>query len=67
VFPYRVENQTQRTAYVTIGIISLCVFVWILVDAAGMGTALPETVCNLGLIPGELTGMLSPGVGLPRH
>ena len=65
MFPYRDENQTQRTAYVTIGIISLCVFVWIFVQGAGMGMALPETVCNLGLIPGELTGALSPGVGFP--
>jgi len=65
VIPYRDENQTQRTAVVTIGIISLCVLVWIFVQGAGMGIPLPESVCNLGLIPGELTGTLAPGVGFP--
>jgi membrane associated rhomboid family serine protease len=65
VFPYRDENQTQRTAYVTLGIFALCVLVWIFIQGAGMGRALPETVCNLGLIPGELTGALAAGVQFP--
>src|SRR5690349_2910474 len=65
MFPYRDENETQRTAYVTLGLISVCSLVWIFVQGAGIGIALPETVCNLGLIPGELTGTLPPGVGFP--
>jgi membrane associated rhomboid family serine protease len=38
---------------------------WLLVQGAGSNRALSESICNLGLIPGELTGTLSPGAGFP--
>jgi membrane associated rhomboid family serine protease len=65
VFPYRDENETQRTPVFTLLIIGACVFVWIFVQGAGSERPLAESVCNLGLIPGELTLQLSPGVGMP--
>lgn len=65
MFPYRDENDTQRPAIVTGVLIAICCFVWIFVQGAGLGRALPASVCNLGLIPGELTGLLPPGVGFP--
>jgi membrane associated rhomboid family serine protease len=34
---------------------------WLLLQGAGSLPALPESVCNLGLIPGELTGRAAPG------
>jgi membrane associated rhomboid family serine protease len=65
MFPYRDENETQRTPYITFVLIGLSVLVWLLVQGAGSGVPLAASVCNLGLIPGELTGMLPPGTRFP--
>ncbi len=65
MFPYHDENETQRFAYVTLVLIALCVLTWVFVQGAGATMALARSVCNLGLIPGELTGMVAPGVGFP--
>lgn len=65
MFPYRDENQTQRRSYVTFGLIAANVAAWVLIQGAGATMPLVESVCNLGLIPGELTGRLPPGTGFP--
>lgn len=65
MFPYHDENETQRTPYVTMALIALNVLVWVLVQGAGATMALAQSVCNLGLIPGELTGSLRPGAAFP--
>lgn len=65
MFPYHDENETQRTPYVTLAIIGLNVVVWLLVQGAGTAFALARSVCELGLIPGELTGMVPPGTRFP--
>jgi membrane associated rhomboid family serine protease len=65
MFPYRDENETQRPAIVTGTIIGLNVLVWILVQGAGTTFALASSVCNLGLIPGELTLSLPAGTRFP--
>ena len=65
MFPYRDENETLRTAIVTVIIITLNVLIWILVQGAGSTLPLARSVCNLGLIPGELTGSLPPGTSFP--
>ncbi len=65
MFPYRDENQTQRPAIVTGAIIGLNVFTWLIVQGAGSEVAVARSVCNLGLIPGELTGTLPPGTTFP--
>jgi membrane associated rhomboid family serine protease len=65
MFPYHDENATQRTPIVTFLLIGLNVAVWVLVQGAGFGLALPRSVCELGLIPGELTGALPPGTRFP--
>src|SRR5262245_12514765 len=65
VFPYRDENATQRTPYVTIAIIALNVLAWLFVQGAGQTLPLAESVCNRGLIAGELTGALPPGTAFP--
>jgi membrane associated rhomboid family serine protease len=65
VLPYHDENETQRPAYVTGALIAVNVFTWLIVQGGGMGLPLARSVCNLGLIPGELTGALPPGVGFP--
>jgi membrane associated rhomboid family serine protease len=61
MFPYHDENATQRPAYITYVFIGVNVLVWLLVQGAGMSLALARSVCELGLIPGELTAMLPPG------
>jgi rhomboid family protein len=63
MIPYHDENETQRPAYVTMVLIAACTLVWVFVQGAGSTIALATSVCNLGLIPGELTGMLQAGVG----
>jgi membrane associated rhomboid family serine protease len=61
VFPYHDENETQRAAVVTIALIGLNVLIWLFVQGAGATLPLARSVCNLGLIPGELTGALPAG------
>jgi membrane associated rhomboid family serine protease len=65
VFPYHDENATQRTPYVTIALIALTSAVWLFVQGAGTPMALAESVCELGLIPGELTLAVAPGTAFP--
>jgi membrane associated rhomboid family serine protease len=63
MIPYHDENQTLRPAYTTLALIGACVASWVLVQGAGAEEPLAASVCNYGLIPGELTGELGPGVG----
>ena len=65
MFPYHDENETQRTPYVTMALVAASTLAWLLVQGAGSGFALAESVCNLGLIPGELTMSLAPGTSFP--
>ena len=64
MFPYHDENETQRTPIVTIVLIALSVGAWLFVQGAGTEAALVASVCNLGLIPGELTLSVQPGTPL---
>jgi membrane associated rhomboid family serine protease len=61
VIPYRDENPTIKTPVVTYAIVALNVLVWILVQGAGTMLPLAKSVCDLGLIPGELTGRVAAG------
>jgi membrane associated rhomboid family serine protease len=65
VFPYRDENETIRTPYTTYALIGLNVVTWLLIQGAGSSLPLARSVCELGLIPGELTASLSPGTAFP--
>jgi membrane associated rhomboid family serine protease len=61
VLPYHDENKTLRPAYVTAALIALNVVAWFFLQGAGSYLALAESVCNLGLIPAELTQAAPPG------
>jgi membrane associated rhomboid family serine protease len=65
MIPISDENPTLRTpiiTYVTLGLIGA---VWFFVQQAGLnGYALAASVCNLGLVPGELTGQAPLGLGI---
>jgi membrane associated rhomboid family serine protease len=65
MFPYRDENETLRTPYATYALIALNLLVWLLVQGAGTSLALARSVCELGLIPGELTLSVPPGTRFP--
>ena len=61
MIPYHDENQTQRTPIVTIALIAITTLTWIVVQGAGSALAVARSVCDLGLIPGELTESVPPG------
>jgi membrane associated rhomboid family serine protease len=65
MFPYHDENRTQNTPVVTYAVIAINALVWLFVEGAGSPLALARAVCDLGLIPGELTGMVPPGTRFP--
>jgi len=65
MFPYRDENETLRPAIVTGLIIAVNVIVWLLIQGAGSDLPLARSVCELGLIPGELTGLVPVGTKFP--
>ena len=65
MFPYHDENETQRTPYVTLALIGLSTLAWLFFQGAGAMLPLAQSVCELGLIPGELTLSLVPGTSFP--
>lgn len=65
MFPYRDDNPTLRTPVVTFLIIAANAAVWVLVQGMGTEPALPRSVCELGLIPGEFLHRLPPGYSVP--
>ena len=64
MIPYRDENPTLQTPVVTYAIVGLNVLVWLVVQGAGTTLPLARSVCDLGLIPGELTGRVAAGTTL---
>ena len=65
MFPYHDENQTQRTPFVTVALIAITTLAWLLVQGAGAALPLMQSVCELGLIPGELTLSVAAGTPFP--
>ena len=65
MFPYHDENQTLRTPVITYLLIAANVLVWVVVEGAGAPLAVARAVCELGLIPAELTLSLPPGTPFP--
>jgi len=65
MFPISDENPTLRFPIVTVGILISLAAAWVFVQGAGFnGYALAASVCNLGLVPGELTGLAPLGSGI---
>ena len=65
MFPYHDENATRRPAIITGAIIGLNVLMWLGIQGAGTTIPLAKSVCALGLIPGELTGLVPAGTRFP--
>jgi len=65
MFPIRDDNPTLGTPAITVVLIGLNVAAWILVQGMGAEPVLSQSVCELGLIPGELLGRIPAGYTLP--
>jgi membrane associated rhomboid family serine protease len=65
MLPYHDENYTLRPAYVTMAIIGVNALAWLFVQGAGGADSVAASVCNLGLVPAELTRSVPPGTALP--
>src|SRR5262245_20140793 len=65
MFPYHDENETQRTPIVTMTLIALNVAAFVLIQGAGAEEPMAASVCNLGLIPGELMATVPAGAEFP--
>lgn len=64
-FPLRDDNPTLQTPYITYGLILMNIVVWLTLQGYGSQPALAQSVCQLGMIPGELTGQLPGRVQIP--
>src|SRR5688572_29674328 len=65
MFPFHDENKTLRTPLITYALIAANIGAWFAIQGAGTSPALPASVCNFGLIAGELTGAVPPGTAIP--
>jgi membrane associated rhomboid family serine protease len=66
MIPIKDDLPTLHPPYVTYLFVGLCVAAWLLVQGAGLDmTMLIRSVCNLGMVPGELTGAAPIGSGIP--
>ena len=65
MFPLYDENPHFLTPVTTTAIIAANVLAWIFVQGLGGAQALGTSVCELGLVPGELLQRLAPGTRVP--
>ena len=61
MFPIHDENPSRGTPYATYAIIGLNVLSWMFLQHFGFNPGLAESICEYGLIAGELLGHLAPG------
>ena len=65
MFPLHDDNPTLRTPVVTYVIVALNLAAWVLIQGAGFSEmSLVASVCNLGLVPGEITKLARLGDGI---
>ncbi len=66
MIPIADENPTLRTPVVTFVLLFLLLASWVLVQGAGLDVyTLAVSLCNYGMVPGELTGLAPLGSGVP--
>jgi membrane associated rhomboid family serine protease len=66
MIPISDDNPTLRAPLVTIGLLAAIGAAWVLAQGAGLHPAvLMASVCNFGLVPGEITGAAPLGTALP--
>ena len=65
MFPIRDENPTIRTPFATFAIIGLNIAVWMFIQGFGSILPLAQSLCEYGLIPGELLDLAPIGAVIP--
>ena len=65
MLPLHDENPTLRTPLMTYLLVGVTLGAWFLLQGAGNPLALATSVCDLGLVPGELTGLARIGTAVP--
>lgn len=65
MFPIRDDNPQISTPFATITLIALNVLAWFAVQGLGAEAQLAQSICQLGLIPGELLGNVPVGTRIP--
>ena len=68
MIPLSIENRSIRFPWMTVLILMSLFVVWIIVQGGGFPTderQLAMTVCNLGMVPGEITHMAKLGTSVP--
>jgi membrane associated rhomboid family serine protease len=66
MIPISDDNPTLRFPLVTVCLLAALGAVWVLIQGAGLDPVrLSATVCNLGLVPGEITKQAALGTAVP--
>jgi membrane associated rhomboid family serine protease len=68
MIPLSVENRNVRTPWMTMLILGVTFAVWVFVQGGGFPTdphLLAKTVCNYGMVPGEITHLARLGTAVP--
>lgn len=66
MIPISDENPTLRTPWATIALLGGIFGAWFLIQGAGFSAVdLAASVCNLGMVPGELSGKAPLGTAVP--
>lgn len=65
MIPISDDNPTLHTPYMTYVLIGLTLGAWFFLQGLGTEPALVASVCNLGLVPGEITGLARVGDAVP--
>ena len=66
MIPLSDDNPTLRTPVMTYLVLAVIGVSWVLLQGAGLdSTVLAASVCDLGMVPGEVTGRAPLGFGVP--
>ncbi|MFZ5799398.1 MAG: rhomboid family intramembrane serine protease [Desulfobulbus sp.] len=65
MFPLRDDNPTIHTSFATFTIIALNIVAWVFLQGLGAPGPLAQSICEFGLIPGELLGRLAAQTLIP--
>jgi len=65
MFPIKDDNPQILVPYATFTIVALNIVAWVFLQGMGSAEKLPGSVCQFGLIPGELLQLVPAGTRLP--